>query len=203
MIIFYDDDKNKKYRSFSKAIYATSGVKYPEITDKKIEILRDYPVVHGIPVIFKPYGNHSFFTCIDIISSMADRYGAVPCKDFTNLISRIDKIQRRAMLLNENDNLIKDTINLMDEELAECYDKLLYLYIGCPDIENLVDYTPEWRKVYEDEIEEEFLHLGDIWLFKDVISTMIFSKNLKKCLYDKYGWTEVLIKNADRLDKII
>lgn len=192
-IIMYNDIERTAYHHHASIIYSHAGVTYPDYAKSAVtNVLDGYSIVHGLPVIIKynrpievKYDGSvrpmdCTFNCIDIISSMADRYGAVPCKDFLNLLSRIEQLQKKAIWLDMNNNLSLETMKIMDEQLYECYDKLLYLYI-CAPVENLVDYTPSWKKEQEDELSLEFLPLlGEVYLFKNVITTGIMAKRQKR-----------------------
>lgn len=191
-IIMYNDTERTTYYKHARMIYNHAGVTYPDYAKSAVtNVLDGYSIVHGLPVIIK-YNKpmDCTFNCIDIISSMADRYGAVPCKDFLNLLSRIELLQKKAIWLDMNNNLSLDTMEIMDEELYECYDKLLYLYI-CAPVENLVDYTPSWKEEQEDELSLEFLSLlGEVYLFKNVITTSIMAKRQKRKppFLNNYTW---------------
>ena len=154
-----------------------------------IDMVIGYPIVNGIPVILKPYNQKSYFTCIDIVSLI----GTQPSKDFASLVKRVFRTQKRAIVQYENNRLNKVVIDIMNEELVECYDKMLYLYISGSN--SIVDYKTNWKEQYKDKIKYNAGSLESMWIFKDIISTMTFSKNIGICLYDVKGWTDILISN--------
>lgn len=154
-----------------------------------IDMVIGYPIVNGIPVILKPYNKNSYFTCIDIVGLI----GTQPSKDFASLVKRVLRTQKRAIAQYENNRLNKVVIDIMNEELVECYDKMLYLYISGAG--SIVDYKTNWKEQYKDKIMGKAGSLESMWIFKDIISTMTFSKNIGICLYDVKGWTDILINN--------
>ena len=100
----------------------------------------------------------------------------------------------------ENNKLNKVAIEIINQELAECYDMLLYLYVS--EAESIIDYNKGWKARYRDKIMDKLMYmgiLGQVWLFNDVISTMFFSNNIGKCLYKINGWTDLLIDNNDNI----
>lgn len=211
-ILLYNDENISEYRSFAKFIYSYAQVTYPDSSKTGVtNVLDGYSIVHGLPIMinFNTIRTIKFdnamrpleccFNCIDIISSMADRCGALPCKDFLNLLKRIEYLQKKAIWLDLNNNLSLDMMKLMDEQLYECYDKLLYLYI-C-DAQDLVDYKPEWKEEHKEDIRQEFMYLwGDIYLFKNVITTSIMAKRQKhKPPYlTNYSWCYSMIHYAEQ-----
>lgn len=183
----------------SNIIHSLARISYPDYAKSPItNIIDDYFIVHGIPILVKYNRTGPMdcaFSCIDIISSMADRYGATPCKDFLNLIKRIEQLQKKSIWLDMNNNLSLEMMKIMDEELYECYDKLLYLYI-CAPVENLVDYTPNWKEEQEEELFLEFMPLsGEVYLFKNVITTSIMAKrqNRKPPFLTNYTWCHYML----------
>ena len=85
----------------------------------------------------------------------------------------------------------------MDDSLYEYYDMLLYLYISIA--ETLVDYTPNWKKRYKDEICREFTPLcGDVYLFKNVITTniMTWRQKRKPPYFTNYTWCYTMLHEA-------
>ena len=198
IILYNEADENyKSYREFSHTIYKQAGITYPDYSNSGVTYLSyDYPIVHGLPIMIK-YSKDCCFSCIDIITSMADRYGAIPCKDFLNLLHKIDYTQRKAIWVDINSNLLQDTMKLMDGTLYEYYDMLLYLYISVA--ETLVDYMPNWKERYKDEIRREFMPLcGDVYLFKNVITTniMTWRQKRKPPYFTNYMWCYTILHCA-------
>ena len=70
---------------------------------------------------------------------------------------------------------------------------MLYLYISGAG--SIIDYKINWKEQYKDKIMGKAGSLESMWIFKDIISTMTFSKNIGICLYDVKGWTDILINN--------
>lgn len=197
-IILYSDEDYKKYKDFSYIVYNNEKVSYPSSADSGVvDVLDGYSIVYGIPIMIKYNSEDCAFNCIDIISSMADRCGAVPCKDFLNTLKKIDHIQKKAIWADINSKLSLKMMKLMDEELSEYYDRLLYLYIT--NAESLVDYTNNWKENQEDELFQEFMPLyGEVYMFKNIITTNIMAKRQKrKPPYFNNRWCYTMIHNAE------
>ena len=159
--------------------------------NEHIKMVRKYPLLTGIPLIVKPSGSPSYFMFIDFNGDG---------KDFNKLVEKALDIQKKAIIQYENNKLNKVAIEIINQELAECYDMLLYLYVS--EAESIIDYNKGWKARYRDKIMDKLMYmgiLGQVWLFKDVISTMFFSNNIGKCLYKINGWTDLLIDNNDNI----
>lgn len=156
--------------------------------DIHIKMARKYPLLIGIPLIVKPSGSPSYFMFIDFNGDG---------KDFNKLRKKALDIQREAIIQYENNKLNKVAIEIINQELAECYDMLLYLYIS--GAESIIDYNKGWTEKYKDKLIDKLGVDGRVWLFKDVISTMFLSNNVEKCLYEINGWVDLLINNNDTI----
>ena len=170
--------------------------------DNHIKMVRKYPVLVGMPLILKPSGSPSYFKFIDF-----NKEG----QDSNKLVKKALDIQKKAIFQYEHNMLNQSSIEILNEEIAECYDMLLYLYISGKS--SIIDYNnKKWKAKYKDKITDKLNELmGDVreveetgvetgvWLFKDIISTMFFSNNIGKCLYKINGWTDLLINNNDNI----
>lgn len=163
--------------------------------DNHIKMVRKYPVLVGIPLIVKPSESPSYFKFIDF-----NKEG----QDSNKLVKKALDIQKKAIFQYERNMLNQSSIEILNEEIAECYDMLLYLYISGKS--SIIDYNnKKWKAKYKDKITDKLNELigeveeTSVWLFKDIISTMFFSNNIGKCLYKINGWTDLLINNNDNI----
>lgn len=163
--------------------------------DNHIKMVRKYPVLVGIPLIVKPSGSPSYFKFIDFNGDG---------KDSNKLVKKALDIQKKAIFQYERNMLNQSSIEILNEEIAECYDMLLYLYISGKS--SIIDYNnKKWKAKYKDKITDKLNELTgeveetSVWLFKDVISTMFFSNNIGKCLYKINGWMDLLIDSNDNI----
>lgn len=165
---------------------------------ENVPMVREYPFIRGVPLIVKPHGKPSYFKCINIENK---------CKDLEKLMMRTYRIQRKAIFQYEKNVLNSMSISLINQEMAECCDTMLYLLVS--GAENIIDYNKRWKERYKDTIVDKLeVMVQDgvekdeevsVWLFKDVISTMFLSNNIGKNLYKMNGWMDLLIDNNDNI----
>lgn len=199
-MILYESADYDVYRQHSLKIYKDAGITYPDYSEVGFNVVLDgYSIMHGIPIIVVK--NDINFYCVDMLSSMAAKYDAVPCKDYLKLINRIERLQKNAIWADMNANLPLFTMKLMDEQLKDYYDELLYLYMSTS---TLVDYDVSWKKRYKEDLQKEF-PWPNVYMFTDVITTGIMIKRQgREPPYKNAEWLSIMVNYAQHsLTKLI
>lgn len=203
-MILYEDDDYEDYRKISLKIYKDAGITYPDYSEVGFNVVLDgFSIMHGIPIIVVKNDTINFY-CIDLLSSMSAKNDTVPCRDYLKLINRVERLQKKAIWSDMNANLPLFTMKLMDEQLKDFYDELLFLYITEG---TLADYDSSWKKIYKEELQKEFRRFNatDVYMFTDVITTGIMIKRQGRMPpYKNDAWLSIMVNYAQHsLTKLI